>query len=109
MLHAICELVRRLQCRSGACLPSVAALLLFHVENDAPQLHVITPSNNDVRSHPMTIPRPNPTSDASHGSQYEDTGRLACMVVTCFRFLKSDLSLTTTCPSVSDTWPRGGI
>jgi hypothetical protein len=34
-------------------------------------------------------------SDASQRSHFEDTGRVAFVLVACFQILKSDLSLTT--------------
>lgn len=81
-----CELVRSLQCRSRRMIALRACSLLhFHVEFDAPHLHVVTPSNTNYWFRPITIQRHKNGADASHGSHFEDTGRLACFVVACLR------------------------
>lgn len=59
----------------------------------APYLHAVTLSNTNNRIYPMTKQQPNTVSDVSQRSRVKYTGRLACVLLAWFRFMKSDLSL----------------
>jgi hypothetical protein len=88
-----------------ACPPSAACSTCMW--KSTPRTCTLScPSNTDGSFYPIANQRPRTASDASQRSHLEDTGRVACVLVACFRISKSDLSLTTAIRSVCSTRSR---